>query len=204
MPIPTPQADRLADLFSLKSKVVVVNGFSGSYGIGLEAARGCAEMGASIAITYFSQEEEANKAASQLQKDFNVRCIAYFCDICDYGSVQKLVQTMIADFGHIDGFIANAGQATSSGDLDGGIEDWKNIIEVDLNGPYYCAKAVEPHFKERGMGSFIFTSSMSGQIANYPQEQTSYNVAKAGCIHFAKSLANEWRDFARVNSVSPG
>ncbi len=45
---------------------------------------------------------------------------------------------------------------------------------------------------------------MSGHIANYPQEQTSYNVAKAGCIHMAKSLANEWRDFARVNSISPG
>ena len=45
---------------------------------------------------------------------------------------------------------------------------------------------------------------MSGHIANFPQEQTSYNVAKAGCIHLARSLANEWRDFARVNSISPG
>jgi sorbose reductase len=45
---------------------------------------------------------------------------------------------------------------------------------------------------------------MSGHIANYPQEQTCYNVAKAGCIHLAKSPANEWRGFARVNSVSPG
>jgi NAD(P)-dependent dehydrogenase (short-subunit alcohol dehydrogenase family) len=45
---------------------------------------------------------------------------------------------------------------------------------------------------------------MSGHIANFPQEQASYNVAKAGCIHLSKSLANEWRDFARVNSISPG
>lgn len=45
---------------------------------------------------------------------------------------------------------------------------------------------------------------MSGLIANYPQEQTSYNVAKAGCIHMGASLANEWRDFARVNVISPG
>lgn len=45
---------------------------------------------------------------------------------------------------------------------------------------------------------------MSGHVANFPQEQTSYNVAKAGCIHLARSLANEWRDFARVNSISPG
>jgi NAD(P)-dependent dehydrogenase (short-subunit alcohol dehydrogenase family) len=88
--------------------------------------------------------------------------------------------------------------------LDGSVDDWMHIVQVDLNGTFHCAKPVGEHFKQRGKGSFVVTSSMSGHIANSPQEQTSYNVAKAGCIHFARSLANEWRDFARVNSVSPG
>lgn len=78
------------------------------------------------------------------------------------------------------------------------------MIQTDLNGTAYCAKAVGAHFKERGTGSFVITASMSGMIANFPQEQTSYNVAKAGCIHMASSLANEWRGFARVNAISPG
>ena len=78
------------------------------------------------------------------------------------------------------------------------------MMQTDLNGTFHCAKAVGHHFKERGTGSLIITSSMSGHIANFPQEQTSYNVAKAGCIHLTRSLANEWRDFARVNSISPG
>jgi sorbose reductase len=78
------------------------------------------------------------------------------------------------------------------------------VIQTDLNGTFHCAKAVGHHFKARGTGSFVITASMSGHIANFPQEQTSYNVAKAGCIHMARSLANEWRDFARVNSISPG
>jgi sorbose reductase len=78
------------------------------------------------------------------------------------------------------------------------------VIQTDLNGTFHCAKAVGAHFKARGTGSFVITASMSGHIANFPQEQTSYNVAKAGCIHMARSLANEWRDFARVNSISPG
>lgn len=90
------------------------------------------------------------------------------------------------------------------GVVDGSKEAWDRLIQVDLNGSAYCAKAVGAHFRERGTGSFVVTSSMSGHIANFPQEQTSYNVAKAGCIHLAKSLANEWRDFARVNSISPG
>jgi len=90
------------------------------------------------------------------------------------------------------------------GILDGTTEAWHEVIQTDLNGTFYCAKAIGPHFKERGSGSLVITASMSGHIANFPQEQTSYNVAKAGCIHMAKSLANEWRDFARVNTISPG
>merc|ERR1711939_1151540 len=99
---------------------------------------------------------------------------------------------------------ANAGATADSGVLDGTVEAWNKVIQVDLNGTFHCAKAVGHLFKEQGHGSFVITSSMSGHIANFPQEQTSYNVAKSGCIHMARSLANEWRDFARVNSISPG
>lgn len=98
----------------------------------------------------------------------------------------------------------SAGATANSGVIDGSKEDWDHVIQVDLNGTAYCAKAVGPYFKKQGFGSFVITASMSGHIANFPQEQTSYNVAKAGCIHMARSLANEWRDFARVNSISPG
>jgi sorbose reductase len=99
---------------------------------------------------------------------------------------------------------SSAGATANSGVIDGSTEEWDRVIRTDLTGTAYCAKAVGAHFKKQGKGSFVITASMSGHIANYPQEQTSYNVAKAGCIHMAKSLANEWRDFARVNSISPG
>ncbi|GAM35112.1 hypothetical protein TCE0_015f03165 [Talaromyces pinophilus] len=204
MPIPIPKGDKLADLFSLQGKVVVVTGASNPRGIGFEAARGCAEMGASVAITYLTREEDARKNAEQLTQEFGVKAKAYKCDIRDYDTVKGLIDSVTEDFGQIDGFIANAGQAANAGVLDGSVNDWMHIVQVDLNGTFHCAKAVGEHFKQRGTGSFVVTSSMSGHIANFPQEQTSYNVAKAGCVHFAKSLANEWRAFARVNSVSPG
>lgn len=98
----------------------------------------------------------------------------------------------------------SAGATADGGLLESPKEAWDKVIHVDLNGTAYCAKAVGEHFKKRGKGSFVITASMSGHIVNFPQEQASYNVAKAGCIHLAKSLANEWRDFARVNSISPG
>lgn len=98
----------------------------------------------------------------------------------------------------------SAGATANDGLVDGSKEEWDRVINTDLTGTAYCAKAVGAHFKERGQGSMVITASMSGHVANYPQEQTSYNVAKAGCIHLAKSLANEWRGYARVNSISPG
>lgn len=96
--------------------------------------------------------------------------------------------------------ICSAGATADAGVIDGSAADWDKVIQIDLSGTAYCAKAVGAHFKKQGKGSFVITASMSGHIANYPQEQTSYNVAKAGCIHLARSLANEWRDFGKLSS----
>jgi len=202
--IEIPKAESLKDLLSLKGKVVVVTGASGPKGMGIEAARGCAEMGADVAITYASRAEGGEKNAKDLSEKYGVKAKAYKCQIDKYDSVEKLVKDVIQEFGKIDAFIANAGATADSGVLDGSVEAWNHVVQVDLNGTFHCAKAVGHHFKERGTGSLVITASMSGHIANFPQEQTSYNVAKAGCIHMARSLANEWRDFARVNSISPG
>ncbi|KAG8534134.1 uncharacterized protein KY384_000978 [Bacidia gigantensis] len=204
MPITVPKADHLLDLFSLKGKVVVVTGASGPTGIGTEAARGCAEMGADLAITYSSRPEGGEKNAKDIIDKYGVKCKAYKCNIGDYASVEKLVADVIKDYGKIDVFIANAGRTSDAGILEEPVEKWQEVVNTDLNGTYYCARAVGLHFRERKTGSLVITASMSGHIANFPQEQTSYNVAKAGCIHLTKSLANEWRDFARVNCISPG
>lgn len=204
MPTPVPQAEELKDLLSLKGKVVIVTGASGPTGIGIEAARGCAEFGADLAITYNSRAAGAEKNAKELSEKYGIKCKAYKCVVGDYANVEKLVQDVIQDFGKIDVFIANAGKTADNGILDATVEQWNEVIETDLTGTFNCARAVGLHFRERKTGSLVITASMSGHIANYPQEQTSYNVAKAGCIHLARSLANEWRDFARVNSISPG
>ena len=204
MPQQVPEPDHLMDLFSLRGKVVIVTGASGPTGIGTEAARGCAEMGADVAITYASRPAGGEKNAKEISENYKVKSKAYKCDVGDFKSVEQLVADVLKDFGKVDAFIANAGRTADNGILEEPVEKWQEVLNTDLNGTYYCAKAIGPHFKQRGKGSLVITASMSGHIANFPQEQTSYNVAKAGCIHMARSLANEWRDFARVNSVSPG
>jgi sorbose reductase len=101
-----PQADSLKDLFSLKGKVVIVTGASGPRGMGIEAARGCAEMGADVAITYSSRKEGAEKNVEEIQKNWGVKAKAYKLNVADLADCEKLVADVLKDFGQIDAFIA--------------------------------------------------------------------------------------------------
>lgn len=134
MPQKAPVADKLADLFSLKGKVVVVTGASGPRGMGIEAARGCAEMGADVAITYASRKEGAEKNVESLIKEYGTKVKAYKCNVGEYEQCEQLVKDVIKDFGQIDAFIANAGATADSGLIDGSKEAWDKVINTDLNG----------------------------------------------------------------------
>ena len=171
MPIQVPKATELKDLLSLKGKVVVVTGASGPTGIGTEAARGCAEMGADVAITFSSPKEVGEKNAKEVSEKYGVKSIPYKCNVGSYEDVDKLVKDVIKDFGKIDVLIANAGRTADSGILDASPEKWNEVVQTDLTGTYNCARAVGLHFRERKTGSLIITASMSGHIANFPQEQ---------------------------------
>ncbi|CAI7620630.1 unnamed protein product [Penicillium pancosmium] len=195
MPIEVPAKDNLTGLFSLRGKVVVT-GASGPRGMGIEAARGCAEMGADVAITYSSRAANGEKNAKELHETYGVRANVFKCNVAKFEEVNPLVTDVVAEFGKIDAFIANAGKAANNGILDSSVPEWHEVVET-VNGTFHCAKAVGPHFKERGTGSFVITASMSGH------RQFSAGTDIAACIHFARSLANEWREFARVNSISP-
>jgi sorbose reductase len=151
-----------------------VTGASRPTGIGTEAARGCAEMGADVAITYFSRPQGGQKNAEELSSKYGVKSKAYKANVNDYANVEQLVKDVIADFGKVDVFIANAGKLANAGILNSSVEDWKGVIDTDLSGVFNCARAVGYHFKERKTGSFIITASMSGHIANFPQEQVSF------------------------------
>ena len=147
---------------------------------------------------------------------------AYQLDITVHDIVQKTIDQIVMDFnGRLDISIANSGIPWTQGAaLDGQVSHYHSVVQVDLNGTYYCAIAAGKHFRRQfrektdlngkslgadySGGSFIATASISGWIVNVPQLQAAYNAAKAGVRQLCKSLAVEWIRFARVNTISPG
>jgi sorbose reductase len=136
-------------------------------------------MGANVAITYSSRPDGGNKNAEEMASKYGVKAKAYKCNVTDYADVEKLVQNVIADFGKVDAFIANAGKTANNGILDSTVDEWKEVIDTDLTGVFNCARAIGFHFKEQKHGSFVITASMSGHIANFPQEQVTSHATHA-------------------------
>lgn len=124
-------------------------------------------------------------------------------------------------FGKIDVFVANAGVCIPNTIFNETPEEYEKQMSVNVNGVYYCAKYAGLVFRDQGFGNFIITSSISGQVATVPETSITYgtngplrhstyaelrsaDMTKAAVAQLGRSLARDWRYFARVNMVSPG
>lgn len=190
------------DMFSLKGKVASISGSSG--GIGFDVAEAFAQAGADVAIWYNSRNPE--QKVQYLEKEYGIKAKAYKVPVTNLEAVKDAIKQQIEDFGKIDIFVANAGVIYEGSTLLDEKDDktWENVMAINVDGVKNCAKAVGPHFQERGQGNFIITGSMSGEIINVPDTMAVYCVSKAAVNHLGKALALEWAGFARVNIVSPG
>ncbi|KAL4870824.1 hypothetical protein BDV12DRAFT_165301 [Aspergillus spectabilis] len=199
-PFPNTPAN-VMDQLSMAGKVVVVTGAAD--GIGLAVTEAMAEAGANVALWYNSNDAAVSRA-EELAKRHNIQTKAYKVDVSNYDQVEATISKVAQEFGKIDVFIANAGMAISKPILEQTIEEYRKQMSVNVDGVLFCAKSAGTIFKSQGFGNLIITSSMSSHIVNVPVDQPVYNGSKAFVTHFGKSLAREWREFARVNIVSPG
>lgn len=189
------------DIFSLKGKVCIVTG--GYQGIGETVASYLADAGADIVIFDMA---DATSVADNIAKEYNVRTKAYVCDVTNPTNVQECIDKAAEEMGTLDLLFNNAGICLHKPVLECESQDWLKVIDVNLNGVYYVAKAFAQYLVAQGKkGNIVNTASMSATIVNIPQEQASYNASKAAVVHLTKSLAVEWVDKGiRVNSISPG
>lgn len=180
----------------LENKVAIITGGAG--GIGFAAVNRFLEEGAKVAIVDYDKQQ-GEKIEAELGEN-----VAFFAvDVSKLADVKEMVKQVVDRFGKIDILINNAGITRDATLVKMSEEDFEKVIQINLNGVYYCTQAVAPHMIAQGSGKIISTSSVSGVYGNFGQ--TNYAATKAAIIGMTKTWAKELgRKGINVNAVAPG
>jgi NAD(P)-dependent dehydrogenase (short-subunit alcohol dehydrogenase family) len=189
----------ILDLFRLDGKVAIVTGASS--GLGVHFARALAEAGADVALG--ARREERLAETRKVVEAAGRRAITVRTDVADPGSCQALVDATMAEFGRVDVLVNNAGVGTAVPATRETPQQFRSVIDINLNGCYWmaqaCGRVMQPG------SSIINVSSVLGlTTAGLPQ--AAYAASKAGLIGLTRDLAQQWtgRKGIRVNSLAPG
>ncbi|MEO5652384.1 MAG: 3-oxoacyl-ACP reductase family protein [Marmoricola sp.] len=189
----------ITDLFSLDGKVVVVTGASS--GLGVAFAQGFAEAGADVALGARRVDRLAETAA--LVEAAGRRAISVETDVSSPEACQALVDAAMAEFGRVDVLINNAGIGTAVPATRETPEQFRSVIDVNLNGCYWmaqsCGRVMQP-------GSSVINISSVLGLTTAGLPQAAYAASKAGLIGLTRDLAQQWsgRKGIRVNAIAPG
>lgn len=186
----------------LAGQVAVVVG--GAQGIGLAIARGFAEERACVAIV--DRDPAAEQNAAEIAARFGVRCLGVVSDATDYQAMRQAAQTTLERLGAYSHVVFAVGAGSGKfGFPFWNLEpsDWDRVLRLNLTAAAVVAHAFSPHLVAARGGTFLFISSIAGQIGS--QTDPPYSAAKAGLINFAQCAAKDLAPYdVRVNTICPG
>jgi len=186
----------MADSDYWKDKRVLIT--AGAAGIGRVVAAAFHEKGAKVALCDIV-EEQLSETAKALPGAMTANC-----DVADADAVDRFVEKAVADLGGLDIVINNAGIAGPAAPVeDIAPQDWKRVMDVNVNGQFHVARSTVPHLKQNGWGAMVCMASVAGKYA-FPL-RSPYAASKAAVISFARSLSVELGPHKiRVNAIAPG
>jgi len=187
------------DSFRLDDKVVIVTGASS--GLGVSFAQAFAQAGAHLVLGARRVEQMAGTAA--LVEEAGRRVYTRKTDVADPEQCQQLVDSAMAEFGRVDVLVNNAGVGTAAPATREAPEDFRKVVDVNLNGSYWMAQACGRVMKP---GSSVINISSVLGITTAGLPQAAYSASKAGVIGLTRDLAQQWgsRKGIRVNAIAPG
>ena len=185
-------------LFEMSGRVAAVTG--GARGIGRACADALQEFGCRIALLDILDDRVAESAT-----EMGECAIGLVCDVTSAASVTAAFDRIKQEFGRLDVLVNSAGICIWHEAEEMTEEEWDKVLDINLKGTFLTCQAAGRIMIGQQAGSIINIASMSGSIANRPQNQVGYNTSKAGVMHLTRSLAVEWAQHnVRVNSISPG
>ena len=187
-------------MIDFKGRVALITG--GSRGIGAEAARLFARLGADIAINYHNSRKAADGVELEI-KGSGRRCLTLKADMGRRDDCENLVSATVKEFGRLDILVNNAGIWTEAAIEEMSDEILDATIDINIKGCFYTTTAAVPHMKRQKSGNIIYVSSTAGQRGE--AGHSHYAASKGALISLTKSLASELAPFGiRVNCVAPG
>lgn len=187
-------------MFDLSEKVCIVTG--GSRGIGRASALALGKLGATVVVGYVSGESAAKETAESITAKGGKAEIARF-DVADPSQAEASIAETAKRLGRLDALVASAGISIDGLLLRLKVEDFDKILDVNLKGAVFCARAAIKVMMRAKTGRIVFLSSVVGESGNVGQ--TAYAASKAGLLGAAKSLAREYASRnITINAVTPG